>query len=213
VSPGTLAGGEPAAGKQLTAWLRSGIAAYEDRHEDPAGDATSRRSPRLHCGTLSPVELAHRARKAGGSGEEAFVRQLAWRDSHRQVPAARPVTADIEAWREGRAGDPVIDAAMRQLRHDGWTHHRGRADCGFLTKTPYGDRRVGARHFLGLPADGDLANDRPNRQWVAGTGTRPRLGGYPDPIADLADGPARFRWAPAPPGTEPDRRALHIKPK
>lgn len=125
----------------MVAWLRSGVDAYAERHDDLAGDATSRLSPYLHFGCLSAAELAGRAREHGGAGAEAFERQLAWRDFHHQVLAARPDAAwsdyrargdrwrragrDADAWRAGRTGYPVVDAAMRQLAHEGWMHNRG----------------------------------------------------------------------------------------
>ncbi|MET8766292.1 deoxyribodipyrimidine photo-lyase [Streptomyces sp. NPDC004658] len=220
ISPGLAEGGEAAGRKRLAAWLRSGVAAYAERHDDLAGDATSRLSPHLHFGTLSAVELVHRARRAGGPGAEAFVRQIAWRDFHRQVLAARPDAAradyrtrhdrwrseraardDIEAWREGRTGYPVIDAAMRQLRHEGWMHNRARLlTASFLTKTLYVDWRVGARHFLELLVDGDLANNQLNWQWVAGTGTDTRPNRVLNPVAQArrhdADGAYVRRWVP-----------------
>ncbi|MGW4291287.1 cryptochrome/photolyase family protein [Streptomyces sp. NPDC004673] len=193
-SPGLAEGGEAEARRMVTAWLRSGIGAYEDQHDDLAGDGTSRLSPHLHFGTVSPVELVHRSRLEGGTGAEAFVRQVAWRDFNRQVLAVRPevshadyrtrrdrwrtgkkAEADIEAWREGRTGYPIVDAAMRQLRHEGWMHNRGRLlTASFLTKTLYVDWRVGARHFLDLLVDGDVANNQLNWQWTAGTGTDTR---------------------------------------
>ncbi|MFE7074937.1 cryptochrome/photolyase family protein [Streptomyces sp. NPDC057620] len=194
LSEGLATGGEREGRKRLTAWLRSGIHSYVDGHDDLAGDATSRLSPHLHFGTLSAVEVAHRARKAGGPGADAFVRQLAWRDFHHQVLAARPASStkdlrtrndlwrspdsaaqEIEDWKEGRTGYPVVDAAMRQLRHEGWMHNRGRLlTASFLAKTLYVDWRVGADHFLGLLVDGDIANNQLNWQWVAGTGTDSR---------------------------------------
>ncbi|MET9103123.1 cryptochrome/photolyase family protein [Streptomyces antibioticus] len=220
LSPDLAAGGETEGRKRLTAWLRSGVAAYEDRHDDLAGDATSRLSPHLHFGTLSPVELVHRARAAGGPGAEAFVRQVAWRDFHRQVLAARPDAAsadyrtkhdrwrtertageDIEAWREGRTGYPVVDAAMRQLRQEGWMHNRGRLlTASFLTKTLYVDWRVGARHFLDLLVDGDVANNQLNWQWMAGTGTDSRPNRVLNPVTQAKrydpDGAYVRRWVP-----------------
>ncbi|MET8952805.1 cryptochrome/photolyase family protein [Streptomyces sp. NPDC004393] len=220
LSPGLAPGGESEGRKRLAAWLRGGVNAYEDRHDDLAGDATSRLSPHLHFGTLSPVELVHRARQAGGPGADAFVRQLAWRDFHRQVLAARPdaatrdyrtrhdrwrseraARADVEAWREGRTGYPVIDAAMRQLLHEGWMHNRARLlTASFLTKTLYVDWRVGARHFLELLVDGDLANNQLNWQWVAGTGTDTRPNRVLNPIAQAKrhdpDGAYVRRWVP-----------------
>lgn len=220
LSEGLAEGGEAEGRRRLTAWLRSGVAAYEDRHDDLAGDATSRLSPHLHFGTLSPVELVDRARRAGGPGAEAFVRQLAWRDFHRQVLAARPAATgadyrtqhdrwrseraareDVEAWKEGRTGYPIVDAAMRQLRHEGWMHNRGRLlTASFLAKTLYVDWRVGARHFLDLLVDGDMANNQLNWQWMAGTGTDTRPNRVLNPVTQAKrydpDGAYVHRWVP-----------------
>ncbi|WP_328664797.1 cryptochrome/photolyase family protein [Streptomyces sp. NBC_00328] len=220
VSAGLARGGETEARKRLTAWLRDGIGAYEDRHDDLPGDATSRLSPHLHFGTLSAVELVHRARGVGGPGAEAFVRQLAWRDFHHQVLAARPDASaadyrprhdrwrsgaeaqeDIEAWREGRTGYPMVDAAMRQLRHEGWMHNRGRLlTASFLAKTLYVDWRVGARHFLDLLVDGDVADNQLNWQWMAGTGTDSRPNRVLNPLTQARrydpEGAYVRRWVP-----------------
>lgn len=220
LSAGLAEGGETEGRRRFTAWLRGGVAAYEDRHDDLAGDATSRLSPHLHFGTLSPLELVHRARRVDGPGAEAFVRQLAWRDFHRQVLAARPAAAtldyrtqhdswrseraahdDVEAWRDGRTGYPVVDAAMRQLRHEGWMHNRGRLlTASFLAKTLYVDWRVGARHFLDLLVDGDVANNQLNWQWMAGTGTDTRPNRVLNPVTQAKrydpDGAYVRRWVP-----------------
>ncbi|MFE2535527.1 cryptochrome/photolyase family protein [Streptomyces sp. NPDC059371] len=220
VSEGLARGGEREARKRLTAWLRNGIGAYEDGHDDLPGDATSRLSPHLHFGTLSAAELVHRARGAGGPGAEAFVRQVAWRDFHHQVLAARPDASaadyrsrhdhwrsgaeardDIEAWREGRTGYPVVDAAMRQLRHEGWMHNRGRLlAASFLVKTLYVDWRIGARHFLDLLVDGDVANNQLNWQWMAGTGTDSRPNRVLNPLTQARrydpDGAYVRYWVP-----------------
>ncbi|MFJ5547642.1 cryptochrome/photolyase family protein [Streptomyces sp. NPDC093225] len=233
VSEGLAAGGEREGRKALTAWLARHADAYEERHDDLAGDATSRLSPYLHFGALSAAELVHRARARGGPGAEAFVRQLCWRDFHHQVLAARPETAaedyrprhdhwrrgrdaeaDLRAWRAGRTGYPVVDAAMRQLAHEGWMHNRGRLlAASFLAKTLYVDWREGARHFLDLLVDGDVANNQLNWQWVAGTGTDTRPNRVLNPVLqgkrydpygayvrrwvpELADVPVRFVHEP-----------------
>lgn len=194
VSPELPRGGETAGRHRFLDWERSGLDSYEDLHDDLAADGTSRLSPYLHFGALSPVELVARARACGGPGAEAFVRQLCWRDFHHQVLAARPDASsadyrtrhdrwrrtdeareEVDAWREGRTGYPVVDAAMRQLRHEGWMHNRARLlVASFLTKTLYVDWRVGAAHFLDLLVDGDVVNNQLNWQWVAGTGTDTR---------------------------------------
>ncbi|MGW8065241.1 cryptochrome/photolyase family protein [Streptomyces ziwulingensis] len=219
-SPGLPAGGETAGRDRFSKWSRGGLSGYEDRHDDLAGDATSRLSPYLHFGALSPVELVHRARGLGGPGAEAFVRQLCWRDFHHQVLAARPEASvrdyrtrhdrwrdeedaaeDIAAWREGRTGYPVVDAAMRQLRQEGWMHNRARLlAASFLTKTLYVDWRIGARHFLDLLVDGDIVNNQLNWQWIAGTGTDTRPHRVLNPVIQGKrfdpDGTYVHRWVP-----------------
>ncbi|MFF0743612.1 cryptochrome/photolyase family protein [Streptomyces sp. NPDC004111] len=220
LSPGLATGGEQVARKKFNSWLAdasSGIQAYEDRHDDLPGDATSKLSPYFHFGCLSPVEAVQRAQQKGGAGAEAFVRQLAWRDFHHQVLAARPAASwsnyrerhdrwrsdakEIEAWKAGLTGFPVVDAAMRQLAHEGWMHNRGRLlVASFLTKTLYVDWRVGARHFLSLLVDGDVANNQLNWQWAAGTGTDTRPNRILNPLAQAKrfdpHGDYVRRWVP-----------------
>ncbi|MBL1100900.1 cryptochrome/photolyase family protein [Streptomyces coffeae] len=216
-SPGLPEGGETAGRRRFHTWRRSGLDGYADDHDDLAGDATSRLSPYLHFGCLSPVELVCRARESGGAGAEAFVRQLAWRDFHHQVLAARPDAAhtdyrarhdrwraddaEIAAWKAGRTGYPLVDAGMRQLGHEGWMHNRARLlVASFLTKTLYTDWRIGAQHFLDLLVDGDMANNQLNWQWVAGTGTDTRPNRVLNPLAQARrfdpDGAYVRRWVP-----------------
>ncbi|MFC9177792.1 cryptochrome/photolyase family protein [Streptomyces sp. NPDC057107] len=217
VSPGLAEGGEQAGRKLVTSWLNGDLADYADGHDDLAGDATSRLSPHLHFGTVSAAELATRAQEKGGPGGEAFVRQLAWRDFHHQVLAARHDASwsdyrprhdswrsdedEITAWKTGQTGYPVVDAAMRQLAHEGWMHNRGRLlAASFLTKTLYVDWRVGARHFLELLVDGDIANNQLNWQWVAGTGTDTRPNRVLNPVTQAKrydpHGDYVRRWVP-----------------
>jgi deoxyribodipyrimidine photo-lyase len=189
-SPDLPPGGETAGRERMHRWLRSGLPGYGDGHDDLAGDRTSRLSPYLHFGCISPLEAATLAGERDGG--EPFVRQLAWRDFHHQVLAARPDLpredyrprgdrwrsddGQLAAWREGRTGYPLVDAGMRQLAREGWMHNRARLVTGsFLTKTLYLDWRLGAAHFWDLLVDGDLANNAGNWQWIAGTGndTRP----------------------------------------
>ncbi|GAA0644317.1 deoxyribodipyrimidine photo-lyase [Streptomyces thermocarboxydovorans] len=220
VSPGLPAGGESAGRDRFARWARSGLSGYADRQGDLAGDATSRLSPYLHFGALSAVELVRRARATGGPGAEAFVRQQCWRDFHHQVLAARPESSvrdyrsrgdqwrteedaarDIEAWRAGCTGYPMVDAGMRQLREEGWMHNRARLlAASFLTKTRYVDWRIGARHFLDWLVDGDIVNNRLNRQWVAGTGTDTRPHRVLNPVVQGKrfdpEGAYVRRWVP-----------------
>ncbi|MGA5823332.1 cryptochrome/photolyase family protein [Kitasatospora sp. NPDC094028] len=213
-SPALPRGGEQAARQRWRAWDVDG---YADIHDDLAADSTSRLSPYLHFGCLSPTELTAHALRHESAGAEAFVRQLAWRDFHHQVLAARPDAArhdyrtkadhwhhdeeEAEAWRRGRTGYPIIDAGMRQLAHEGWMHNRARLlTAGFLAKTLYLDWRIGAAHFLALLVDGDVANNQLNWQWVAGTGTDTRPNRVLNPLrqADRYDPTGDYvrRWVP-----------------
>ncbi|MDQ3616126.1 MAG: DNA photolyase family protein [Actinomycetota bacterium] len=188
-SPFLPPGGETSGRRRLAAWNRR-VDAYAENNDRLADDATSRLSPYLHLGCVSPVELIHRLGH-GSAGSDAFLRQLAWRDFHHQVLAARPDAArdnyrdrddtwrddpvGLEAWRRGRTGYPVVDAGMRQLIAEGWMHNRARLIvASFLAKTMYVDWRLGASHFLDLLVDGDIANNQMNWQWMAGTGTDTR---------------------------------------
>jgi deoxyribodipyrimidine photo-lyase len=187
-SPDVVPGGARAGQARLDAWIESGLRGYAEHHDDLPGDATSHLSPYLHFGCLSPLEVLRAASHHQGEGVDAFVRQLCWRDFYAQILAARPDAAwsdyvdrghrwrddpvAVEAWKDGRTGYPVVDAAMRQLRSEGFVHNRARmVVASFLTKDLSVDWRVGARHFLDLLVDGDLAQNNLNWQWVAGTGT------------------------------------------
>jgi deoxyribodipyrimidine photo-lyase len=187
-SPAVVPGGASAAHARLEAWIDSELRGYADHHDDLPGDATSRLSPYLHFGCISPLEVLRAVAHHQGEGPDAFLRQLCWRDFYAQILAARPDAAwsdyasrgdrwrddpDAEqTWKDGRTGFPVVDAAMRQLQAEGWMHNRARLIvASFLTKDLYLDWRVGARHFLDVLVDGDVANNNLNWQWVAGTGT------------------------------------------
>ncbi len=186
------AGGEGAARKRMEHWLSAGLGDYAARHDDLPGDATSRLSADLHFGTLSPLELAARAGKAGADGADAYVRQLCWRDFHAQVTSAFPLLARedyrsrpirwrddpdaVDAWKHGQTGYPIVDAGMRQLAAEGFMHNRARLlTASLLAKQLRVHWTFGARHFFDLLVDGDIANNGGNWQWVAGTGndTRP----------------------------------------
>ena len=185
-------GGERAGRERLVRFLADGVRHYDAGHDDLAGDRTSRLSPYLHFGCVSAREVE--ARLPGGTGPDGFRRQLCWRDFHHHVLLHFPRNARSEfqeryrgtiswsrstkrfdAWRDGRTGYPLVDAAMRQLAHEGWVHNRARLVAGsFLTKDLGIDWRWGERHFMRLLVDGDEANNNGNWQWIASVGTDPQ---------------------------------------
>jgi deoxyribodipyrimidine photo-lyase len=210
-SPAVAPGGETAARKRARAWMRNHLRDYEAASDDLAGDRTSRLSPYIHFGCISPRELVELAARDG----EPFVRQLCWRDFHHQLLAADPRIAHedqhdrgkdwnddpdaLDEWRAGETGVPLVDAGMKQLLHEGWMHNRARLVTGsYLTKTLGIDWREGARHFYELLVDGDLANNSGNWQWVAGTGadTRPNRKLNPERQAKRFDPEGAYieRW-------------------
>jgi len=190
-APGAPAGGERAARARAHDFLDGPLARYDRDRDAPALDGTSRLSPYLHLGCLTPRELETRI--GLGVGATAFRRQLAWRDFHHHVLLHHPCNAHealqprfrvlewdndrglFDAWREGRTGYPLVDAGMRQLLHEGWMHNRVRLVAGsFLTKDLAIDWRWGERWFMRRLVDGDEANNNGNWQWIGSVGTDPQ---------------------------------------
>ena len=200
-SPGLAPGGERAGLERVRGWLDGPAQGYDARRDDLAADGTSRLSAYLRFGCVSPLELARAALQLPGGAE--FCRQLAWRDFFHQVTAAFPDmgSADyrpgsrgwaqdpdaLDAWRAGRTGIPIVDAGLRQLAAEGFMHNRARMiTASFLTRTLGIDWRHGYRHFAGLLADGDVASNAGNWQWVAGTGNNTRPGRVLNPLRQAA---------------------------
>jgi deoxyribodipyrimidine photo-lyase len=185
-------GGESAARAALQRFLDGPVAGYAEHNNTLTGESVSRLSPYLHFGCLSPREVEDRL--GGSDSELAFRRQLCWRDFYAHVLGHFPRNARDEfqekfrgtlqwvdsdtrfdAWCEGRTGYPVVDAAMRQLRREGWMHNRARLIVGsFLTKDLGIDWRRGERWFMRLLIDGDQASNNGNWQWIASVGVDPQ---------------------------------------
>ncbi|MGW4632695.1 cryptochrome/photolyase family protein [Nocardia sp. NPDC004415] len=215
-SPNCPTGGEISARALLRKWLAGPIEDYAEHNDDLTADATSHLSPHLHFGCLSPVEIVHRT-DLSTDGGHAFARQLAWRDFHHQLLSARPDTAwtsyrpgpfavrddpdAVTAWKQGRTGYPIIDAAQRQLVTDGWLPGRARLiTASFFAKSLRLDWRIGAAHFLHWLVDADLANNQLNWQWAAGTGTDTRPNRTLNPLRQAdrydPDGSYTRHWLP-----------------
>lgn len=185
-------GGEPEGRRATARFLAGASSGYRGQHDLVGAEGTSRLSPYLHFGCVSPREIEDRL--TSGEGAEAFRRQLCWRDFYAQVLWHFPRNARSEhqtryrstirwshargrfdAWCEGRTGYPLVDAAMRQLRREGWIHNRARLVTGsFLTKDLGIDWRWGERWFMRLLIDGDEASNNGNWQWIASVGVDPQ---------------------------------------
>ena len=189
--------GERGAHELLEIFADDAVADYAHARDLPARHGTSRLSPHLHFGEISPrqiyFELDRRARATDAKRRpdiEPFLRELGWREfAHHllfhfpQTPTENfnPRFADfpwaatddalLARWQQGRTGIPLVDAGMRELWHTGWMHNRVRMIvASFLTKNLRQHWLHGARWFWDTLVDADLANNTLGWQWVAGCG-------------------------------------------
>ncbi len=162
---------------------------YSVQRDLPSEEGTTRLSPHLHFGEISPRQIWHLLPE--GTGEK-FRKELAWRDFSHNVMLSQPTIgeragrreyaafpwrtgleadSDFRAWSLGRTGYPIVDAGMRQLWATGWMHNRVRMiSASFLVKHLLIDWRRGADWFWDTLVDADYGNNSQNWQWVAGTG-------------------------------------------
>jgi deoxyribodipyrimidine photo-lyase len=190
--------GERAAHDDLDRFAADGLARYRDDRDVPGVAGTSRLSPRLRWGELSPHQVWHavtaardRARAgAVAEGAATFLAELGWREFayhtlfehpelatvniHREYdsfPWPRLHPSVLRAWQQGRTGVPLVDAGMRELWRTGVMHNRVRmVVASFLTKNLLIDWRHGEQWFWDTLVDADPASNPFNWQWVAGSG-------------------------------------------
>lgn len=187
--------GEQGAQQRLYAFLGASAAHYKDQRDMPGIDGTSRLSPHLHWGDISPRQVLSASRMAlaqnpdAAKGIDAFLRELGWRDfalhlvyhwpemltqAWKADYAAFPWHNDakgLRAWQKGLTGYPIVDAGMRELWQTGFMHNRVRMiAASFLIKDLLIDWREGAAWFEDTLVDADLAVNRASWQWVAGSG-------------------------------------------
>ena len=162
---------------------------YAEARDFPAVRGVSYLSVHNRFGTVSIRQLARLARAHEGEGASTWLSELAWRDFYFQFLWHHPRVAreayrleyanlewpgsdaHFEAWREGRTGYPLVDAAVRQLAQTGFMHNRLRMiAASFLSKDLLLDWRRGERHFADQLNDFDLAANNGGWQWAASTG-------------------------------------------
>ncbi|MGC2584444.1 MAG: deoxyribodipyrimidine photo-lyase, partial [Acidobacteriaceae bacterium] len=179
--------GETAAQERLRHFAHGPVRRYGEDRDRIDEDGTSRLSPHLHFGEVSPIQIWHAVKNR--SGAEPYLRQLAWREFAYHLLVENPETTHepyqaefrhfpwrrnarrLHAWQKGQTGYPFVDAAMRQLWTTGWIHNRARlVVASFLVKHLLIPWREGAAWFLDTLVDADLANNTMGWQWVAGCG-------------------------------------------
>lgn len=186
--------GEAAALTQLDQFSSAGVFSYKTQRDLPGQAGTSRMSPHLHFGEISPRQIvAHlmEHQEAGlNAGCESYLREIAWREfaTHLlfhfphtcdtplderflRIPWRDNYANDLRQWQQGQTGFPIIDAGMRELWRTGWMHNRVRMIvASLLTKNLLVPWQEGARWFWDTLVDADLACNSMGWQWTAGCG-------------------------------------------
>lgn len=216
--------GEKGAHNQLESFATERLANYH-RRDEPAVEATSRLSPHLSFGEISPFQIWERMHgdlpAAATKNVAKFLSEVGWREFNANIlfhspelaeknyrpafdsfPWAEPDPRDLVAWQHGRTGIAIVDAGMRELRHTGYMHNRVRMIvASLLIKNMLIDWRVGEKWFWDCLVDADEASNPGNWQWVAGSGAdaAPYFRIFnPMLQADKFDGQQRYikRWVP-----------------
>jgi deoxyribodipyrimidine photo-lyase len=188
--------GELAARRRRDDFLSAAVSDYSSDRDRPDRHGTSRMSPHLHFGEISPARIAlaldESGELPGGEGRLSYLREIAWREfstyllfHHPQLPDTplkrqfesfpwrepSDYRGDLEAWQTGKTGVPMVDAGMRELWQTGWMHNRVRMIvASYLTKNLLIPWLEGARWFWDTLVDADLANNTQGWQWTAGCG-------------------------------------------
>ena len=186
--------GERGAVHRLEDFLDAPIEEYGTGRNLPGTEGTSRLSPHLRFGEVSPFRVWREIRRRHPQRIPAdvgtFQSELGWREFNWHLlyhnpdlatrnfrpafdsfPWASPSRKELAAWQQGNTGYPLVDAGMRQLWQTGWMHNRVRmAAASFLVKNLLTDWRVGEEWFWDTLVDADAANNPANWQWVAGSG-------------------------------------------
>jgi deoxyribodipyrimidine photo-lyase len=192
--------GEIWALESLERFCIEGLHHYANKRDFPAAEVTSRLSPYLHFGEISPRRVWNmvldQTRKNPDSlsvtQADSFLRQLGWREFAHAVLyhfphivsgpvreefntiAWRKNGKELKAWQMGQTGIPIVDAGMRQLWQTGWMHNRVRLiAASFLVKHLLHSWKEGMAWFWDTLVDADLANNTFGWQWVSGCGIDP----------------------------------------
>ena len=187
--------GEEGALARLDAFLEEGAHGYAKGRDFPAEPHTSRLSPYLQSGNISPRQIwaaldrAEHLGQMSGRDADKFRAELGWRDFAAYLLFHNRDFEDIEfqprfrsfpwrydtdhltRWQRGQTGYPIVDAGMRELWQTGYMHNRVRmVVASFLVKHLRIDWRAGRDWFWDTLVDGDLASNAASWQWVAGCG-------------------------------------------
>tara|TARA_B110000467_G_scaffold141452_1_gene142197 strand:- start:958 stop:2376 length:1419 start_codon:yes stop_codon:yes gene_type:complete len=190
--------GENSALARLEDFLSERVTNYERDRNDPNLEGTSRLSPYLALGIISSRRSIQKSYEQNdknlikkNQGIVKWIDELIWREFYRNIMHLNPKVSknqpfkdstknidwkydedQFKSWCEGQTGFPIIDAAMRQLKHEGWMHNRLRMVVAmFFSKNMFHDWRLGEKFFMQNLIDGDFSSNNGGWQWSASTGT------------------------------------------
>ncbi len=179
-----------AGGELLIKDFKKRIHDYKLKRDFPGTKGVSYLSVHNRFGTVSIRQLAKIALDQPSEGASVWLSELIWRDFYFQIlfnfphinegKAFKPQFNNLKfennpeyflAWKEGRTGYPIIDAAMRQLNKTGFMHNRLRmVAASFLVKDLLIDWRWGEDYFAEKLIDFDFSANNGGWQWAASTG-------------------------------------------
>jgi deoxyribodipyrimidine photo-lyase len=185
--------GESGATERLEDFVTNTLASYH-RRDEPGPVTTSRLSPHLRFGEISPHTIWHALERElpadAAQNKAKFLSEIGWREfsynilfhapdlAHKnfrpefdRFPWGTPEPGVLAAWQKGQTGIPLVDAGMRELWATGYMHNRVRmVAASFLIKNLMVDWRLGEQWFWDTLVDADEANNPASWQWVAGSG-------------------------------------------
>lgn len=183
--------GEKGAYQNLKNFIKSSLHDYDKGRDIPSQEGTSKLSPYLHFGEITPAQILYEVSQTGHKtkSQERFVLEILWREFAYHLLYHFPHLPEkpfqekfskfdwdsdkklLHAWEKGMTGYPLIDAGMRQLWSLGWMHNRVRmVVASFLIKDLLIHWKEGEKWFWDTLLDADLANNAASWQWVAGSG-------------------------------------------
>jgi deoxyribodipyrimidine photo-lyase len=185
--------GEDGAHERLDEFVCERVCGYASMRDVPGVESTSRLSPHLANGEITPAQIIHALNasdaEASPKDRTVFRKEVGWREFSYHLLVNQPELphrnhnsrfdgfpwkddeTTLLAWQKGMTGYPIVDAGMRELWLTGWMHNRVRmVAASFLTKHLMIDWRKGEHWFWDTLVDADPASNAASWQWVAGSG-------------------------------------------
>lgn len=198
-------GGESAGRERLQEyfWKQNLLKTYKESRNGLIGaDYSSKFSAWLAIGCLSPRYIFEEVKKyeqtkIKNDSTYWLIFELIWRDYFRFVAKKYkdsifdyggirnqnlPLKNDkrlFEKWKEGKTGQPFVDANMLELKKTGFMSNRGRQNvASYLVKDMKVNWQWGAAWFESQLIDYDVCSNWGNWNYVAGVGNDPRENRY-----------------------------------